>query len=57
MKHNNKDNIITVIQKSVLGKVKMRLTEKESLEYIKDNGFEISDTTLYQEKSKLDKMN
>ena len=34
----------------------MRLTEKESLEYLKDNGFEVSDTTLYCEKSKLEKM-
>ena len=34
----------------------MRLTEKESLEYLKDNGFEISDTTLFREKSKLEKM-
>ena len=41
---------------AVLETVKMRLTEKESLEYLKDNGFEISDTTLYKEKSKLEKM-
>ena len=34
----------------------MRLTEKESLEYLKDNGFEISDTTLYREKNKLENM-
>lgn len=34
----------------------MRLTEKESLEYLKDNGFEVSDTTLYRERGKLEKM-
>ena len=57
MKHNNKNNnILTDRQKTVLETVKMRLTEKESLEYLKDNGFEISDTTLYREKSKLEKM-
>ena len=57
MKHNNKNNnILTDRQKAVLETVKMRLTEKESLEYLKDNGFEISDTTLYREKSKLEKM-
>ena len=58
MKHNNKNNynILTDRQKAVLETVKMRLTEKESLDYLKDSGFEISDTTLYREKSKLEKM-
>ena len=57
MKGNNKTTILlTDRQKTVLETVKMRLTEKESLEYLKDNGFEISDTTLYREKSKLEKM-
>ena len=56
MKHNNKNNTLTDRQKAVLETVKMRLTEKESLEYLKDNGFEISDTTLYREKSKLEMM-
>jgi arginine repressor len=57
MKHNNKNNnILSDRQKAVLETVKMRLTEKESLEYLKDNGFEVSDTTLYREKSKLEKM-
>jgi hypothetical protein len=56
MKHNNKNNIVTDRQKAVLETVKMRLTEKESLGYLKDNGFEISDTTLYREKNKLEKM-
>jgi hypothetical protein len=36
--------------------MKMRLTEKEALEYLKDTGFEISDTTWYREKNKLEKM-
>jgi hypothetical protein len=56
MKHNNKNNILTDRQKAVLETVKMRLTEKESLDYLKDCGFEISDTTLYREKSKLENM-
>ena len=56
MKHNNKNDILTDRQKAVLETVKMRLTEKESLEYLKDNGFEISDTTLYREKNNLEKM-
>ena len=29
---------------------------KEALEYLKDTGFEISDTTWYREKNKLEKM-
>jgi len=32
MKHNNKNNLLTDRQKAVLETVKMRLTEKESLE-------------------------
>jgi maleate cis-trans isomerase len=57
MKHNIKNNnILSERQKAVMETVKMRLTEKESLEYLKDNGFEISDTTLYREKNKLEKM-
>ena len=56
MKHNNKNNIVTDRQKAVLETVKMRLKEKESLEYLKDNGFEISDTTLCRDKGKLEKM-
>ena len=56
MSNNKNNNLLTDRQKTVLETVKMRLTEKESLEYLKDNGFEISDTTLYREKSKLEKM-
>ena len=43
MKHNNKNNynILTDRQKAGLETVKMRLTEKESLDYLKDSGFEI----------------
>ena len=56
MKHNNKNNnILSDRQTAVLETVKMRLTEKESLEYLKDNGFEISDTILYREKNNLEK--
>ena len=56
MSNNKNNNLLTDRQKTVLETVKMRLTEKESLEYLKDNGFEISDTTLFREKSKLEKM-
>ena len=52
MSNNKNNNLLTDRQKTVLKTV----TEKESLEYLKDNGFEISDTTLYREKSKLEKM-
>jgi hypothetical protein len=48
--------ILTERQKAVIETMKMRLTEKEALDYLSDSGFEMSDTTWYREKSKLEKM-
>ena len=53
---NNKIKILTERQKAVIETMKMRLTEKEALKYLRDSGFEMSDTTWYREKNKLEKM-
>jgi hypothetical protein len=34
----------------------MRLTEKQALAYLKEVGFEMSDTTWYREKNKVEKL-
>jgi hypothetical protein len=52
----DKTNILTERQKAVLETIRMRLTEKEALEYLRNTGFEISDTTWYREKKQLEKM-
>jgi hypothetical protein len=53
---NNKMKPLTERQQAVLETVKMRLTEKEAIKYLSTYGFEISDTTWYREKNKLEKM-
>ena len=53
---NNKIKILTERQKAVIETMKMRLTEKEALAYLSDYGFEMSDTTWYREKNKLENM-
>jgi len=52
----DKTNILTDRQKAVLETIRMRLTEKEALEYLRNTGFEMSDTTWYREKKQLEKM-
>ena len=52
----DKTNILTERQKAVLETIRMRLTEKEALEYLRNAGFETSDTTWYREKKQLEKM-
>ena len=52
----DKTNILTDRQKAVLETMRMRLTEKEALEYLRNAGFETSDTTWYREKKQLEKM-
>lgn len=57
MKGNkDKSNILTERQKAVVETMRMRLTEKEALEYLRNAGFETSDTTWYREKKQLEKM-
>jgi hypothetical protein len=53
---NNKMKILTERQKAVLETIRIRLTEKEALQYLSTYGFEMSDTTWYREKNKLEKM-
>ena len=53
---NNKIKTLTERQKAVIETMKMRLTEKEAIQYLSDYGFEMSDTTWYREKNKLEKM-
>src|SRR5215203_3933809 len=48
--------IITERQTAVLETIRMHLTEKQALAYLKGVGFEMSDTTWYREKNKLEKM-
>jgi hypothetical protein len=52
----DKTNIVTDRQKAVLETMRMRLTEKEALEYLRNAGFEMSDTTWYREKKQLEEM-
>lgn len=42
--------------KAVVETIRMRLTEKQALAYLKELGFECSHATLYREKAKLEKM-
>ena len=51
-----KSNIISERQRAVIETMRMRLTEKQALAYLKEVGFEMSDTTWYREKNKLEKM-
>lgn len=51
-----KTNLLTERQRLVLETMRMRLTEKEALGYLLNSGFEISDTTWYREKNKLENM-
>lgn len=52
----DKTNVLTDRQKAVLETMRMRLTEKEALEYLRNAGFEMSDTTWYREKKLLEEM-
>jgi hypothetical protein len=52
----DKTNILTERQKAVVETIRTRLTEKEALEYLRNAGFETSDTTWYREKKQLEKM-
>jgi hypothetical protein len=51
-----KSSILNDRQKAVIEAIRMRLTEKQSLEYLKEVGFEIGPATLYREKRKVEQM-
>ena len=61
---NSKNNDIFTIkssevserQKVIIETIRMRLTEKQSLEYLKEVGFEIGPATYYREKAKVEKL-
>lgn len=51
-----KSGILTERQKAVVETIRMRLTEKLALAYMKEVGFDISDTTYYREKRKVEEL-
>jgi hypothetical protein len=53
----NSSTRLTERQKWVIECIRMRLSVKQSLDYLKDTaGFEISDKTFYREKAKVEEM-
>ena len=51
-----KSNVVNERQKAVIETIRMRLTEKQSLEYLKEVGFEIGPATFYREKKKVEEL-
>jgi hypothetical protein len=51
-----KSNVLSDRQKAVIETIRMRLNEKQSLEYLKDVGFEIGSATFYREKRKVEEL-
>ena len=51
-----KSSILNDRQKAVIETIRMRLNEKQSLEYLKEVGFDIGPATYYREKRKLESM-
>jgi hypothetical protein len=51
-----KSNILSDRNRAIIETIRMRLTEKQSLEYLKGVGFEIGPATYYREKKKVEAM-
>jgi hypothetical protein len=51
-----KSNVLDERQKAIIETIRMRLTEKQSLEYLKEIEFEIGPATYYREKRKVEAM-
>jgi hypothetical protein len=51
-----KSSILSDRQKAVIETIRMRLNEKQSLEYLKEVDFTIGPATLYREKRKVEQM-
>jgi len=51
-----KPSILTERQKAVVETMRMRLSVRQALAYMKGVGYDISDKTLYREKNKVDKL-
>ena len=47
-------NILSDRSRAIIETIRMRLTEKQSLEYLKEVGFEIGPATYYREKRKVE---
>ena len=48
--------MLTERQKAVIETIRMRLSEQQSLEYLKEVGFQCSAATLYREKKKVEEL-
>jgi hypothetical protein len=51
-----KSRLLSDRQKAVIETIRMRLTEKQSLAYLKEMGFEISPKTYYNDKRKVESL-
>ena len=51
-----KSSILSERQKAVIETIRMRLNEKQSLEYLKEIGFDIGPATFYREKRKVEEL-
>jgi hypothetical protein len=51
-----KSSILNDRQKAVIETIRMRLNEKQSLEYLKEVGFDIGQATYYREKRQVEQM-
>ena len=51
-----KSRLLSDRQKAVIETIRMRLTEKQSLVYLKDMGFDISPKTFYNDKRKVESL-
>jgi hypothetical protein len=54
--HSIKSSILTDRQKVVIETIRMRLSEQQSLDYLKEVGFACSPATFYREKKKVEEM-
>jgi hypothetical protein len=53
---SRKTNLLTDRQRAVIETMRMRLSEKLAIAYLKGEGFDIHPATWYREKAKLEKM-
>jgi hypothetical protein len=51
-----KSNVLSDRQRAIVECIRMRLNERQSLEYLKEVGFEIGPATYYREKRKVESM-
>ena len=51
-----KSSVLSDRQKAVIETIRMRLNEKQSLEYLKEVGFDIGPATYYREKRKIEEL-